>query len=289
MVWVLRPGRDKFVGRIAFMASSDDERRRQPRVQVQMAITVMEASGDKVLRATDINKRGFFIKTDAPKPVRRLVRMRVPMGDEELQVLGMVVHRIVPYTARERGIDPGMGVQLYGLGPLAKERWDAWVDELYERYPAPFLDGALPGKKPPPPPILRRPGSPQTPPPIDAIRRLHKRYNMAWQVRLLGEGSIEETHTTDISIGGAFVLTKQVFSVGDSVDISLIHPTDGRAFAVEGKIVRVIGAPSKRPGIAVQFHTEEPDVLEKFIQDGIPEEEEDDALTLVDSDDPMLE
>lgn len=270
---------------------AEDEKRRQPRIQVQIPVTLLESGGDRVLRATDVSVRGFFIKTDAPKPIRRLVRMRVPVGDEELQILGMVVHRIIPWTARQRNVPPGMGVQLYGLGPIAKEKWSAWVQELIARYPAPQggeqYGGALPGIQPPPPPVLRRPGSSTEP--VDAIRRLHKRYRMAWQARILRGDVAEETHTLNISLGGAFLLSQQSFQMGERFPISLIHPTDGEEFHLDGEVLRVIGPPSPQAGVALQFHTDEQERLDKFIQDGIPEEEEDDALTLLEEDDPMLE
>ena len=255
-----------------------NERRNSSRIHLEIGVTVLENSGNRSLRAIDISERGMFIKTDDPAPVRRLIRLRVPVASDgqELHVLALVVHRVLP-TPGTLTMDspPGMGIQLYGLGPLARKRWTEWVKNL-------TIDCATPNGEPPPVPLQRV----DNPPPIDSIKRMSVRHSTSWDVKIIGDSG-ENTRTTNISAGGAFILTTQPHTEGDTLDLILVHPKTAEGFDISCQIVRNVAKPNRGIGVRfVDMTDERSRELLEFIESAVAQI--DDELVILEQDDPML-
>lgn len=255
------------------------ERRNSSRIHLEIGVTILENSGNRILRAIDISERGMFIKTDDPAPVRRLIRLRVPVADsgQELHVLAMVVHRVLPTPEiLASGAPPGMGVQLYGLGPLARKRWTDWVKELAVKY-------ATPVGEPPPIPLHR---VDNRPPPIDSIKRMNVRHTTSWEVKIIGD-SVENTRTTNISGGGAFILTEHEYPEGTPLDLILVHPKTAEGFDITCTVVRHVKKPNCGIGVRfVEIDEARGKELLEFIESAVAKEE--DELVILEQDDPML-
>ncbi len=262
----------------------EKERRVSTRVHIEIPVNVTDGATTKTLRAVDISTRGMFIKTDAPPPLRRIIRLNIPTGERspDLQVLAMVVHRLLPEQAKAAGTAPGMGVQLYGLGNVARDQWQKWFQTLATTHALPD-----PAERKGPPPLVL-PG--KVPVPTDAVNRNHVRYAIAMDVQFIGD-NVEKGRTIDVSLGGAFVSGIKLAKVGQEVSLVFIHPISGEGFDLSAKIVRV-DSTSLAGGAGVLFTALTPQrrqAWQDFLHAALPFDEQcDDALTVIDPNDPML-
>jgi Tfp pilus assembly protein PilZ len=82
----------------------------------------------------DISRGGVFVKTDMPKSVRHLLRLKIAYADgvDPLEVHGMVVHTTTPADAVSTGETPGMGIEFIAFGGAPRERWESYVRSLVQ-------------------------------------------------------------------------------------------------------------------------------------------------------------
>jgi Tfp pilus assembly protein PilZ len=82
----------------------------------------------------DISRGGVFVKTDSPKSVRHLLRLKIVYdpGLDPLEVHGMVVHTTTPADAAATGESPGMGIEFIAFGGAPRERWEGYVRSLVQ-------------------------------------------------------------------------------------------------------------------------------------------------------------
>ncbi len=149
---------------------------------------------------------------------------------------------------------------------------------------------APPATTPPaatPPPVVSAPPptEPSMPPPavaeapvatpVDAVKRAHVRRPARFNVTLRPDGvaALAQFELRDISEGGTFVLTNELLPVGSRINLRLIHPTSGEAFAIQGQIVRAIDSldPTEK-GIGIRFQTDSIDRTswETFVRKNAP-------------------
>lgn len=145
---------------------------------------------------------------------------------------------------------------------------------------------AASGPPSPPPPAVAPPISeppPRVAPPplppealgVDAVRRAHPRRAARFNVTLRPEGLAELAtfEMRDISEGGTFVLTSSLLPLGSKVNLKLIHPTSGDAFAIRGRVVRAIDSMDpEEKGIGVRFDSDAVDsaAWDAFIRRNAP-------------------
>ncbi len=223
-----------------------EERRRSIRLNLELTITLVGSAGTHVLRAREISEAGMFIRTDQPQPMRHLVRLQVPIDHDGnvIHVLAMVVRHVPPAKAKADGVAPGMGVQLYGLGPAMKQRWQEWVTSLIERYGE---SESTPDTATPTHTIgIDAPA-------IDAVHRDAPRYLLALDVRLGVADGEEAVTTRDISTSGAFVYTKNMVALGERVRLSFTHPKTNKPFEIDAVVVRHEQDPTNQAGIGVVY------------------------------------
>ena len=107
-------------------AQCADERRRAPRVFVDLEVDY--ASEDNYLFAyiTDISATGIFVRTTTPEPPGTLLNLRfAPDGSTKMELEGEVIW-INPYRpGAPDNLHPGMGIRFVGLE-------DTQRDELLE-------------------------------------------------------------------------------------------------------------------------------------------------------------
>ena len=104
-------------------ASAGDERRRAPRVLVDLEVDY--ASEDNYLFAyiTDISATGIFIRTTTPEEPGTHLNLRFNAGgDDALQIEGQVIW-VNPYRpGTPDNLHPGMGVRFVGLDDSLRHR-----------------------------------------------------------------------------------------------------------------------------------------------------------------------
>ena len=90
----------------------------------------------QTLTTLDIARNGLFVVTDKPPARGQLVHVNVllPSGDGPLPLRGMVLHTVTGEDAADRGVPAGMGIQFYGLGQAARERWIGFFEAAREDF-----------------------------------------------------------------------------------------------------------------------------------------------------------
>ena len=116
--------------RAANPPESEDEvgsnHRRYERFAVNLKATLIQ--GRKAIQGhvVDVSFTGLFFTTSSPPPLRDLVKIDLDMpSGGTTRLLGMAVHIVPPHAAGPRR--PGVGVQLFGIGPEVRAEWDRFV------------------------------------------------------------------------------------------------------------------------------------------------------------------
>lgn len=214
--------------------------RRDPRVEVALSIVLQLPSGAQRHQTQNISYRGVFINSAEPLPLRKLVRFQIapPSVDEAMQMLGLVAHRVSRAEAAERGLRPGMGLQLFSMGQDVRERWRLLVREEYERDP-----------------YARR---------IMALKELpHVR------VRVPKVDHLRQFASNDLRSGQTFLRTGDLQPQGSRVLLELIHPESHELFHLEAQVGRVVETPLQQRGMQLHFppvDAELQDRLDTFLQ-----------------------
>ncbi len=114
--------------------ASPTELRREPRIDVDLDVTLRLSDGQRHFIVDNVSRRGVFLITPEPLPLRRLVELRTELddGDGPITLLGRVAHRVTGDRAEEQNRRPGMGLQLYPADPDALARWQNWVEAQYD-------------------------------------------------------------------------------------------------------------------------------------------------------------
>ncbi len=229
------------------------EGRRSTRYLIRVPVQVGFGEHVLALQSQNVSFDGIFVRCGAlPKVGAEVsVRVRLPFGFGDVALTGSVVHVILPSNAVGRV--PGMGI---GWGPdqePIRERWCGFVEKLVACYEA--LDTAAMVKL------------------VDDIGvdvRYNVRREFALKVRFRDVDSLSAVYTRDISVGGIFLMTDEVFSVGQLLELDVVHPRTGASFPVRGAI-RWQGEKSARPGVGVELiemNEAQRDAFWKFVSDG---------------------
>lgn len=198
--------------------------RRDPRVKVALDIVVQLPSETKRYRTKDISYRGVFIACPDPLPLRKLIRFQIvePDSGEALQMLGLVAHRLNEFDAHERGLEAGMGLQLFSVGAYHGERWRALVREEYDNDP-----------------YAKRI--------MEMRERPHVKVHVATVEQLVGFAN------NDLFAGTTFLHTSDLHPAGEEVLLELVHPESQRTFLLAAQVTDVIEAPKQDRGIQLSF------------------------------------
>ena len=119
--------------------------RRYERFAVNLKATLVRGKTVVKGRVVDVSFTGLFFTTARPPPLRDLVKidMALPDGDV-IHLLGMAVHLVRPNPADKRR--PGVGVQLFGIGPDVRAAWDEFVTGVRKAHLKAADEGGLPDK-----------------------------------------------------------------------------------------------------------------------------------------------
>ena len=110
----------------------DDPRRAFPRHPARFAVRFATVQDFVLEYAANISAGGVFVQTDAPLPLKTVVRveMELPGSAEMVPARGVVVHRVTPEEAAARGAIAGMGVQFMDADDAFRERIDGAIDHI---------------------------------------------------------------------------------------------------------------------------------------------------------------
>lgn len=197
------------------------ELRREPRVRTDFDVEI-ETGGQKQMFPTrNASFSGVFVVCEEPFPLRRLVRMRADIG-QEVELLGLVAHTLNAADAHELGKKPGMGINVFGLGPEQREVWNSFVREEYEKDPeahAALMASELPRLK----------------------------------VHLKSEKMTEQFFGRDLPTGEIFYRTPELLPPGSRVVCEVTHPKTGKVLELFGNVTETVQGSRRKRGIRVGF------------------------------------
>ncbi len=94
-------------------------------------------------RVVDVSFTGLFFTTINAPPLRDLVKIDLDLpGGGKTRILGMAVHVVRPSLTSKRR--PGVGVQLFGIGPDVRAEWDRFVAGVRKAYQKAHETGTAP-------------------------------------------------------------------------------------------------------------------------------------------------
>ncbi|MEZ4460065.1 MAG: PilZ domain-containing protein [bacterium] len=195
--------------------------RRDPRVNIALAVKMSSPEGFSTYTTKNISYRGIFIVADEPLPLRRLARLTVVTETaEEIDVLGMVAHRINSADAAERGIPPGMGVQIHPVGSANNDVWRDFVTAHLERDPA-----------------LRQ--------------AVHDHNLPRLKIHIKDDKILAKFVERDVPSGSLFYRSPEPHPVDAEVMLEVHHPSSGKRFMMKAKVAEVIEGGRRHRGMQI--------------------------------------
>jgi len=75
-----------------------------------------------------------FVHTENPPPLKTVVQveMELPGGGSAVPARGLVVHRVTPTDAKQRGTVPGIGIQFMDSDDEFRRRIDSAITHILE-------------------------------------------------------------------------------------------------------------------------------------------------------------
>lgn len=215
---------------------STRESRREPRININLPITVKMPTGDRHYQTEDASYRGVFLTCPEPLQLRKLVRFTTVLHEDEepLEMLGLVAHTVNQADAQESGRSPGMGIQLYSVGKETRERWRQFIREEYEKRPD-----------------VR-----------DEVRKLDLP-RVTVHMRTLEQ--LIQFAENDLMSGGIFVRTSDLHKEGTDVVCDIIHPEHNEPFPLEATVASVTEAPRRDRGMELVFGDVDDETLHDLI------------------------
>jgi uncharacterized protein (TIGR02266 family) len=129
-----RAAEAKPIGAVAVqpLEGEEDPRRAFPRYNAKFAVRFGTVQDFVLEYAANISAGGIFVATQEPPPLKTVVRveMELPGGGGPVPARGVVVHRVTPEDARNRGTLAGMGVQFVDADDKFRERIDAAIEHI---------------------------------------------------------------------------------------------------------------------------------------------------------------
>ena len=156
-----------------------------------------------------------------------LVELRLPPKNDPIRLMGMAVHVVRPETARGR--TPGVGVQLFGISPEVRARWDKFIMHLRVVVPLPD-DAILP--EPPPPMVAGLPAD-----------HVFDTYRPELRLRFSGPEELDRLSSTSFAKAPLFVRTEVFLAAGTSVWIQLLDPFEDRTHTISAVVIEQVTQP----------------------------------------------
>jgi uncharacterized protein (TIGR02266 family) len=111
---------------------AEDPRRTFPRYNARFGVRFATVQDFVLEYAANISAGGVFVHTLDPPPLKTVVRveMELPGGGDPVPARGLVVHRVTPEDAAQRGTLPGIGVQFLDADDAFRARIDGAIEHI---------------------------------------------------------------------------------------------------------------------------------------------------------------
>ena len=176
------------------------------------------------------------MRTDVPQPARKLIPLEIRLlpSEQSIECEAVVVNSISADLASERGLVPGMGLELHRLESKTRTLWESYVGLLLQR----FDEGEGHGE------------SPEEPAPPE--RRESRHPTQVVHMKVKNVGPLQRILSSDVPAFVVFLLTEPQVEVGLPVEMHTDSETAHPELGIRGEIVRVVPVGPGR-GFAVRF------------------------------------
>lgn len=203
------------------------ERRAKPRIETKVKVRIGGRENDAETYIGNLSKSGIFLETKEPfaKVGEKLqMQIEIPNSSDSIRVMGKVARIVGPNRLTEA---PGMAVQFLKVEARQARLFDRFIDQLLD---------------------ARGIGS-----------RKFPRAKSQIVVELRSKAMVQKVITDNVSYGGLFLKTSiDGFSLGERLNVVLVHPTSKRKFGADVEVVHLRKGESGIrkdfvEGIGVQF------------------------------------
>lgn len=199
------------------------ELRSEPRIPYSMNVTLQAPGGKREYVTENISYKGVFMLCPDPLVLRTLVRFQTILSSgEALQMLGLVCHRTSPEEALRRGVEPGMGLQLFGVGTHPRDVWRDFVRDQYTQDPY-------------------------------ANERIKQTEYPSIQVRYPSVEALRYIGENEVSQGSLFVRSAALHPVGTRAWFETEHPETSQVIRHEVVVRDVVETPRADRGMTLEF------------------------------------
>ena len=209
---------------------------RDRRFAIQIAVDVGIGRRTVSALTDNVGANGLFVRSDVAGELRQLITMDLHLGFSmgTLRTHGMIVHVVSPGGTRV----PGMGVALYGLDDVRRDRWAAFVRAARKHAPEVPAKALLAYR------VDRRPPEP--------IRRRYERFEVVLELQVQLVEELVTMYTHDISRGGMLLRTDCDIEPGDGLVLRIVHPRRHDTLSIPCVVRRRVVDEGMR-GIGVEF------------------------------------
>ena len=214
--------------------SKTHNHRRAPRIAYRLDVDLKFPERTQRYQTHDISYVGVFIECPEPLPLRKLVRLHTVLeeGQEPIELVGVVAHRINANDAVETGRPTGMGLQLFGTSSAMKDAWRDFVHAEYQKDP-------------------------------DALEQVQRIELPRLKVRFPNVDEMQLFATHHVARGEVFIRSAELYAVGTEILVEAIHPVSKESAFVEAQVIEFIEAPRNNRGMRLQFPN--PDVSSQVL------------------------
>jgi Tfp pilus assembly protein PilZ len=184
------------------------ERRTKPRIETKVKVRIGGRESDSETYVGNLSKSGVFLETKEPfvKVGEKIqMQLEIPNSNESIRVMGRVARIVRPNQLTEA---PGVAISFLRVEARQTKLFDRFIDQLLD---------------------VRGIGS-----------RHYPRAKTQVVVELRSKAAARKVVTDNLSYGGLFLKTPiEGFSLGDHLNVILVHPTSKRKFAAEVEVVHL--------------------------------------------------
>jgi len=168
------------------------------------------------------------------------IQANVEAYDEPLALLGVVAHRVNQSDAQEEGITPGMGLQLFAMGPETTDRWRHFVRTIYEQDP-------------------------------EIRQEIRRQEYPSVRIRFADKISMRSFIDKGVASSSVFVRSADLYPQGKRIFLEVVHPATKNACPLEAIVTEFVEAPRQARGMRVMFPNADQarDILDRFFNEGV--------------------
>ncbi|MBX2813576.1 MAG: PilZ domain-containing protein [Myxococcales bacterium] len=230
------------------------EKRRHDRYSIRLPVELVNGTTSTPGETVDVSFGGLFIRTSVGPPARQLVKVKLKLPPRNIEVVLLAMAVFVEKQAPEN-LQPGAGLQLFGLDPQTQEIWEAFIRHVQTLPHA----ARVPQEK-----------AEQQPVEDHNARELWSAMMPEFRITTRSIQDLQKILRFEFSRGRIYVRTEVTFPPKTRVEIHLVHPLSNTTFSIIGEVNSVVNT-SHFTGLRIALPKLNPNAeqqLSRFVRKG---------------------